>query len=63
MFVIIEDCEILNIAQCIKIVVIRNEIKAYAPVIDSPMRSNLVARFDTEKALKPELTEREPIFD
>ena len=48
MFVIIEDCEILNLAQCIKIVVIRNEIKAYAPVIDSPMRSNLVARFDTE---------------
>ena len=48
MFVLTEDCEILNLAQCIKIVVIRNEIKAYNAVNDSPMRTNLVARFDTE---------------
>ena len=48
MFVLTEDCEILNLAQCIKIVVIRNEIKAYTPVIDSPRSTNLVARFDTE---------------
>lgn len=48
MFVLTEDCEILNLAQCIKIVVIRNEIKAYNAVNDSPMWTNLVARFDTE---------------
>ena len=48
MFVLTEDCEILNIAQCIKIVVIGKEIKAYAPVSDSPRSTNLVARFDTE---------------
>ena len=48
MFVLTEDCEILNLVQCIKIVVIRNEIKAYTPAIDSPRSTNLVARFDTE---------------
>ena len=48
MFVLTEDCEILNLAQCIKIVVIRNEIKAYAAANDSFGRANLVARFDTE---------------
>ena len=48
MFVLTKDCEILNLAQCIKIVVIRHEIKAYAPVSDSPRSTNLVARFDTE---------------
>lgn len=48
MFVLTKDCEILNLAQCIKIVVIRNEINAYAPVSDSPRSTNLVARFDTE---------------
>ena len=48
MFVITKDCEILNLAQCIKIVVIRNQINAYAPVSDSPRSTNLVARFDTE---------------
>ena len=48
MFVRTEECEILNLAQCIKIVVMGKEIKAYAPVSDSPRSTNLVARFDTE---------------
>ena len=48
MFVLTKDCEILNLAQCIKIVMIKNEINAYAPVSDSPRSTNLVARFDTE---------------
>jgi len=48
MFVLTEDCEILNLAQCIKIVVRKNEINAYAPANDSFGRTNLVARFDTE---------------
>lgn len=48
MFVINEDCEILNLAQCIKIVVIKSEIKAYAPVWDSGRSTHLVAKFDTE---------------
>ena len=48
MFVLTEDCEILNLAQCIKIVVIKNEINAYAPVSDYARGKNLVARFDTE---------------
>ena len=48
MFVLTEDCEILNLAQCIKFVVIRNEIKAYAPANDALGRAYLVARFDTE---------------
>lgn len=39
MFVLTEDCEILNLAQCIKIVVIRTEINAYASVSDSPRGS------------------------
>ncbi len=48
MFVRTEECEILNLAQCIKIVVMGKEIKAYAPVSDSPRSTNLVAHFDTE---------------
>ena len=48
MFVLTEDCEILNLAQCIKISVIKHEIKAYAPANDSFGRANLVAHFDTE---------------
>ncbi|RKU07822.1 hypothetical protein C6503_24165 [Candidatus Poribacteria bacterium] len=48
MFVLTEDYEILNLAQCIKIVVMGNEITAYAAGGDFPMRTNLVARFDTE---------------
>ena len=48
MFVINEDCEILNLAQCIKIVVIKSEIKAYAPVWDSGRSTHLIAKFDTE---------------
>lgn len=47
MFVTTKDCEILNLTQCIKIVVMRNEIRAYAPVVDSPISTNLVASFDT----------------
>ncbi|MDE0399262.1 MAG: hypothetical protein OXL96_15810 [Candidatus Poribacteria bacterium] len=48
MFVLTEDCEILNLAQCIKIVVIGHEINAYAPMNGSPRSTNLVACFDTE---------------
>ena len=48
MFVINEDCEILNLAQCIKIVVIKSEIKAYAPVWDSARSTHLIAKFDTD---------------
>ena len=48
MFVLTKDCEILNLAQCIKIVVRKNKINAYAPVSDSPRSTNLVARFDTD---------------
>ena len=48
MFVRTEECEILNLAQCIKIVVMGKEIKAYAPVSHSLGSTNLVARFDTE---------------
>ena len=48
MFVLTEDYEILNLAQCIKIVVIQNEINAYAPVSEYSRGKNLVARFDTE---------------
>ena len=47
MFVLTEDCEILNLAQCIKIVVIKNEIKA-CTTASYPPETNLVARFDTE---------------
>ena len=48
MFVLTEDCEILNLAQCLKIVVVRNEINAYTAVSGSPRSTNRVARFDTE---------------
>ena len=48
MFVLTENYEILNLTQCIKIVVKNNEINAYAPVSDSPRGTHLVARFDTE---------------
>ena len=48
MFVLTENCEILNLAQCIKIVVIKNEINAYDLGGYSPRSTNLVARFDTE---------------
>ena len=48
MFVLTEDYEILNLAQCIKIVVEKNEINAYAPVSEYSRGTNLVARFDTE---------------
>lgn len=48
MFVLNENSELLNLAQCLKIVVERNEIYAYTSVSDSPSRKNLVARFETE---------------
>ena len=48
MFVITEDYEILNLAQCIKIVVVRNEIDAYTAVSGSPRSRNRLASFDTE---------------
>jgi len=48
MYVLTEDCEILNLAQCIKIVVEGNQINAYAPMSGSLRSTNLVARFDTE---------------
>ena len=48
MFVLTEDCEILNLAQCIKIVVRGKEINAYAPANDALGRAYLIARFDTE---------------
>ena len=48
MFVLTEECEILNLAQCIKIVVMGKEIKAYAPANDALGRAYLVARFDRE---------------
>lgn len=47
MFVITEDYEILNLAQCLKIVVIRNEIKAYTSA-SYPPETNLIASFETE---------------
>ena len=47
MFVLTEDCEILNLAQCLKIVVIRNEIKAYTTA-SYPPQANLIASFETE---------------
>ena len=48
MFVLTKDCEILNLAQCIKIVVRGKEINAYAPANDAQGRTYLIARFDTE---------------
>ncbi|MXV85215.1 hypothetical protein F4Z98_17820 [Candidatus Poribacteria bacterium] len=48
MFVLTEDCEILNLAQCIKIVVEGNRINAYAPMSGYPRSTNLIACFDTE---------------
>ncbi len=48
MFVLTDDSEILNLAQCLKIVVEGNEIYAYTPVSDSLRSKNLVASFDTE---------------
>lgn len=48
MFVLTEDSEILNLAQCLKIVVERNDIYAYTSVSDSLRNKNLVARFETE---------------
>ena len=48
MFVLTEDCEILNLAQCIKIVVRGKEINTYAPANDAQGRAYLIARFDTE---------------
>ncbi len=48
MFVLTEDCEILNLAQCIKIAVMGKEINAYAPANDALGRAYLIARFDTE---------------
>lgn len=48
MFVLTEDSEILNLAQCLKIVVERNDIYAYTSVSDSLRSKNLVARFETE---------------
>ena len=47
MFVITENYEILNLSQCLKIVVIRNEIKANTTA-SYPPESNLIASFDTE---------------
>ena len=47
MFVLNEDYEILNLAQCIKIVVIGNEIKAYTTA-SYPPETNLIASFETE---------------
>lgn len=44
MFVITENYEILNLTQCIKIVVIRKEIKAYT----TSSATNLIATFETE---------------
>ncbi len=48
MFVLTEDSEILNLAQCLKIVVAGNEIYAYTAVSDSLRQRNLIARFETE---------------
>ena len=48
MFVLTEDSEILNLAQCIKIAVVGNEINAYAPTSDFLRGANRVARFDTD---------------
>lgn len=48
MFVLTEDSEILNLAQCLKIVVAGNDIYAYTAVSDSLRNKNLVARFETE---------------
>ena len=47
MFVLTDECEILNLAQCIKIVVIKNEIKAYTTA-SYPQETNLIASFNTE---------------
>ena len=47
MFVLTENCDILNLAQCIKIVVIRKEIKA-STAASYPQESNLIASFETE---------------
>lgn len=48
MFVLTEDCELLNLAQCIKNAVMGKEINAYAPANDVLGRAYLIARFDTE---------------
>lgn len=48
MFVLTDDSEILNLAQCLKIVVEGNEIYAYTVVSDSLRQRNLIARFETE---------------
>ena len=48
MFVLNENSELLNLAQCLKIVVERNDIYAYTSVSDSLRSKNLVARFETE---------------
>ena len=47
MFVLTENVEILNLAQCIKIVVIRNEIKANTTA-SYPPETNLIASFENE---------------
>lgn len=47
MFVLTENCEILNLAQCIKIIVIRKEISAHTSA-SYPPQTNLIASFDTE---------------
>ena len=47
MFVLTEDSEILNLAQCIKIVVIRKEIKANTTA-SYPPETNLIASFENE---------------
>lgn len=47
MFVPTESSEILNLAQCIKIAVVGNEINAYAPTSDFLRGAHQVARFHT----------------